>query len=104
VLQEIGDRHGQADTWDSLGHAHYQLGDHLAATAYNQIAADLYRELGDFYQEADALNRLGDTHRASGADRSARVSWSSALAILTKLGHPDAARLRTKLRRLDQDG
>ena len=61
---------GEAQTWDSLGLTHHHLGQHReAADCYGQ-ALDLYRELaehglGDRYNEAATLVRLGDARRAA---------------------------------------
>ncbi|MFI6600077.1 AfsR/SARP family transcriptional regulator [Nonomuraea sp. NPDC050536] len=95
--QEMGDRHGQASTWDSIGYACHHLGRYLMAVSCYQRALDLFRELGDRYNEADTLTRLADTHLALAEPDAARRTWQRALAILDKLGHPDADGVRAKL-------
>jgi tetratricopeptide (TPR) repeat protein len=52
VLVEVGDRDGQAATWDSIGYAHHHLGNHAQAVAAYQHAIEVYRELGHRYGEA----------------------------------------------------
>ena len=59
----LGDRDGEADTWDSLGYAHHHLGHHAQAADCYQHALTLFRDLGDRYNEADTLTHLGDTHQ-----------------------------------------
>jgi len=98
LLQDLGDRFGQAITWDSLGYAHHHHGQALACY---QHALTLYRDLGDRYQEADTLTNLGRTHHATGNHHSARHAWHQALTILEELHHPDAEQVRTKLATLD---
>jgi len=43
---------------------------------------------------------LGDTYLAAGDSGAAGTAWRKALAILDDLGHPDAARVRAKLKTL----
>ena len=95
--QELGDRDGQAATWDSLGYAHHHLGHHTQAITCYQHALDLFRDLGDRYYEAATLTHLGDTHHAAGNPQAARDAWQQALTILDDLDHPDADQVRTKL-------
>jgi DNA-binding SARP family transcriptional activator/tetratricopeptide (TPR) repeat protein len=101
LFQQLGDRDGQAAAWDSLGYAHHHLGDHTRAADCYEHALALFRELGDHY-ETDTLTRLGDTHYAAGRPDQARAAWTTALNILTSLGHPDADQLRAKINDLNQ--
>src|SRR5262249_47967435 len=52
LLQELGDRDGQAATWDTIGYAHHHLGHHAQALTSYQHALDLVRDLGDRYSPA----------------------------------------------------
>jgi DNA-binding SARP family transcriptional activator/Tfp pilus assembly protein PilF len=99
MLQDLGHSFEVAGVWDSLGYAHRGLADYDQAVACYQHAADHYRDLGDRYYEADAFGNLGDTHDAAGNFDAARKAWHQALDILDSLGHPDAERIRDKLRR-----
>ncbi|MET8563097.1 hypothetical protein ABZV75_21790 [Streptomyces flaveolus] len=40
---------------------------------------------------------MGDTHLATGDREGARAAWEQALALLDRLGHPDAERVRERL-------
>jgi DNA-binding SARP family transcriptional activator/tetratricopeptide (TPR) repeat protein/DNA-binding Xre family transcriptional regulator len=100
LLRDSDDHRGEASTWDSLGYAHHHLGNHQRATSCCQNAVDLYRKIGDRYNEADALTHLGDAHHAAGHHHDARDTWHQALSILNELGHPDAAELHAKLKKL----
>ena len=95
-LRKLGERHGQADTWDSLGYIRHRLGQHPQAKDCYQQALDLYRETGDRLGAAQTLNRLGDTHQASGDPAAARLAWKNALTILDDLNHQDTAAVRRK--------
>lgn len=97
IFKELGDLHGQANTWDSLGYAHHHLGHHARAMGCYRNTVTLARQLGDRYQEADTLGNLGDVHLATGHPRAARDAWQRALTILDELDHPDADRVRAKL-------
>jgi tetratricopeptide (TPR) repeat protein len=97
ILEDLGDRVGLAATWDTLGRAHLELADHSQAADCYREAVLLYRELGDRYNEADALVHLGDTRCAADDPADAWGNWQQALDILTGLDHPDAERIRAKL-------
>jgi len=100
LLEELGDRDGQADTWDSLGYAYHHLGDHARAAGSYQRALDLYRLTGDRHGEADVLMHLGETHHAAGEVDATLITWQHALTILDDVGHPDAESVRARLQEL----
>jgi tetratricopeptide (TPR) repeat protein len=100
----LGDRHAEAGTWDSIGYAHHHLGNYLEAVACHEKSVSLLREVGDRYYESDALTHLGDSHLAADAPEAARDAWLQALEILTDLDHPDADRVRERLRALPTAG
>jgi DNA-binding SARP family transcriptional activator/tetratricopeptide (TPR) repeat protein len=97
LYRAIGDSRGQANAWDSLGYAHHHLGRYDEAIVCYRHAFDRVHELGDEYQEADVLTHLANTHLAAGNPEPARRAWRRALAILDRLGHPDADDVRAKL-------
>ena len=97
LLRTTGDRHGEANTWDSLGFIHARLADHPAAIRCFQRALGLYRRVSDRYDEADTLSRLGESRQAVGDAAGAARTWRRALVILDDLGHPDAERVRELL-------
>lgn len=98
LLREIDDGSGQASAWDSLGYAYHHLADHNRAAACYGSAIALYRQAGDRYYESDVLIHLGDSHHASGNHAGALTSWQEALDILTQLDHPDAEKVRARMR------
>jgi tetratricopeptide (TPR) repeat protein len=103
LLQRIGDRSGIATALDSLGYAHLKAGDYHQSREFYQRSADLYHDIGDRHGRADALAGLGDAAYAAGDGDAAGRVWRQALEILDALGHPDADRIRVKLRQLDRD-
>ncbi|HZM80280.1 MAG TPA: BTAD domain-containing putative transcriptional regulator [Candidatus Limnocylindrales bacterium] len=98
MQRETGHRYGQASTWHSLGFAHHHLGHYDEAAACYGHAINLHRATGDRYREAETLVHLGDSHfAADGGAAAARASWQKAVAILDRIGHPDAEQVRAKL-------
>lgn len=94
---ELGDRYGEAASWDSLGYAHHQLGEYPRAIDCYDHAAGLHHAAGERFDEATVLTHLGDAHGAAGDPDRAVQAWGAALAILTDLGHPKADRVRATL-------
>jgi tetratricopeptide (TPR) repeat protein len=84
-------------TWHSLGYAHHHLGHYQQAATCLHHALDLFRTFGDRANEADTLNRLGDTHHAAGDTDAAIDDWKQALAILDELDPLAAEPVRAKL-------
>jgi len=99
ILQEIGSRgNGISAAWDSLGYAHHHLGEHQRAIECYRNALAHDEGVADLYIVFIVLDHLGDAYQAVGEVGAARREWRAALDILEELDHPDAARLRTKLR------
>jgi tetratricopeptide (TPR) repeat protein len=102
--RELGDRLGEAASLDSLGYAHKHLAHYAQAVGCYQQALELYRDLDNQGYAADVLSHLGDAHQAAGDPAASRVAWQSALDILDQLGHPQADKVRAKLRGIDPAG
>jgi tetratricopeptide (TPR) repeat protein len=96
-MTELDDRYGQAATSDSLGETHRHLGRYQRAAFWYQRSSDLFADIGDLHNQATALTRLGDSHRAAGSPDAADDAWRQALGILEKLDHPDRAGVRARL-------
>jgi tetratricopeptide (TPR) repeat protein len=97
--QGLGDRSGESESWDSLGHLYHEIGDHAEAAACLRRALDLHRELGYRFPEGETLNLLGDALDQLGDHDGARESWRSALVVFADLRDPRAGDLREKLNR-----
>lgn len=93
----MDDRDGLAHSFQIMGCAYHQLGDHAESVTHHGKAITLFRTLGDQYREAGGLVLVGDAHRAAGEEPSARAAWTRALAILKRLGHNDSASIRERL-------
>ncbi|MER7811910.1 BTAD domain-containing putative transcriptional regulator [Streptomyces sp900116325] len=100
VHRETGDRNGEAAAWDSLGYAYHHLHEYECALLCYDRALELYRAVRDRYLEADTLTHMGDTHQVAGRQVGAALFWRQALAILDRMGHPEAADVRVKLEKL----
>jgi len=81
----------------NFGAAYLGLGEHRRAAEWYRTAAELSAEIGDAAPRAEALNRLADVYDADGRLTEAADACERALAIYDELGHPDAAKARTKL-------
>jgi tetratricopeptide (TPR) repeat protein len=91
-------RAGEPETWDSLGYAYHRLGDHRLAISCYQQAMTLWRAVGDRYDQAMTLIRLGEVHDSAGEVADAEEAWTQALALLHELKHPQAADVQIRLR------
>jgi DNA-binding SARP family transcriptional activator/tetratricopeptide (TPR) repeat protein len=98
---DYGSRHLEGNICNSLGYAEYHAGNLGEAAAHYQRALTIFRAVGDRWGEADTLTNLGDIHRVAGEPLAARQAWQQALAILNDFQHPDAAKIRDKLARMD---
>ncbi|MFC7761209.1 tetratricopeptide repeat protein [Catellatospora bangladeshensis] len=90
LLRQTDDRHGEANTWDSLGFIHDRLGRYRRAVSCYHRALILFTQIGDRFDEADTLNRLGHSRWSLGDRAGAVRTWQRALRIFDDLGHPDA--------------
>ncbi|MGW4671237.1 AfsR/SARP family transcriptional regulator [Streptomyces sp. NPDC004324] len=100
IHRQTGDGNGEAAAWDTLGCAHLRLHRHNEAFGCFRRALRMYRALQDAYLEADTLVHIADTHAAAEQSGAAADVLRQALGILERIGHPDAAGLRGRLRDL----
>jgi DNA-binding SARP family transcriptional activator/tetratricopeptide (TPR) repeat protein len=92
--RRIGNSHGQAHTWSSLGDLEQKLGRRTEAAVCYQRSINLFRECGDSYHEAQTLTHLGHAVHAADDPETARRAWQQALSILEDLDHPDARKVQ----------
>ena len=97
----LGDPRGESATSHSLGHAYYQLRDFTNALASYRNAVEASVRSGSRYTEALSLTSLADTYYMTGDTGAARAAWEGAVARFDQLRHPDAERVRARLRELD---
>ena len=98
AIRELGDVSMEASTLHSLGYIHHQLGSCQRAIACYERSAALSRGLADLCNEAGTLSLLGTVHQSTGDRRAARRAWAQALRIFEETGHPEAWRIRARLR------
>ncbi|MEV6282699.1 BTAD domain-containing putative transcriptional regulator [Kribbella sp. NPDC051770] len=94
---EVGDRHGEANAWDSVGHAHQMLGHQAKAVRAYRHSIAMFAELGDQVNEATTLINLGDSLIAADNPDGARDAWTHALELLAGLDDAAAAKVRERL-------
>ena len=98
LQQELGDRDGEAATWDSLGYAHHHLGDHDQAIAcYQHAARPVPRPRRPLQRGRHASPTSATPTTPPATPPPPATPGSSALTILDDLDHPDAGRIRDKL-------
>ena len=100
LMKQLGDEHGLADTWDTLGLVHHRVGQHSEAVRCYAAAIEIYQQSGDRYYEAATLMRLGDAHRAADQRDQASHAWQRSLLILIELDHPVAEQVADRLQDL----
>ena len=103
IYRELGNRAAEASTLDSIGFAHHHLGRPDEAVACFTEALAVHGEAADRHLRAEILTHLGDACQARADPDGARRSWSEALSILSDLGHPDAAQVRSRLESLGEN-
>jgi DNA-binding SARP family transcriptional activator len=100
LWSEIGDKHAQASTWDSLGTAYQGLKRYDSAVSAYGEAVSAFERMGDRFNQAGSLAKLGDCLAELGDDARSNEMLTKALAILVDLHHPQADGVRSKLRQL----
>jgi hypothetical protein len=92
IYRELGDRHKEADAWNSLGGALHSVRRFEEAITAYQRAHDLFRELGDRLVEARACNNLGVALREVRRFEEAITAHQRALVLYGELGERDEER------------
>lgn len=82
---------GESATLDSLGYIDHHTGHHHHAIDQYQRALAIRRDLGDTYQSANTLDRLGYPHAALGQYDQARIVWQEALDLYRQQGRGEKA-------------
>jgi tetratricopeptide (TPR) repeat protein len=85
--RSFSDRSGEADALIHLGVVQRLTGDYPAATASQQQALALCRDLGNRQGQAEALNCLGVVQQEEGDYPAAAASQHQALALFRDLGN-----------------
>jgi tetratricopeptide (TPR) repeat protein len=88
---------GTAHALDSLGLAHHCLSEYDQAIECYRRALKSFVSLGDRYNEAGTLARMGDSYAAAGDPAEARTSWLQALEIVDGEQPHKADEIRRKL-------
>ncbi|MEV0381942.1 BTAD domain-containing putative transcriptional regulator [Nonomuraea sp. NPDC050643] len=72
------DENGESATLDSLGYIAHLAGRHDEALRYYARCLTIREKLGNVYQGADTLTRIGDVHHDTGDSTAARATWRQA--------------------------
>ncbi|MEK8174516.1 tetratricopeptide repeat protein [Streptomyces sp. M19] len=94
--QDLGNRHGQANALNDLGHVLHLTGKHDEAARQLRRALALFRDIGDLQGEAEALNNMGALLDASSGPRGpgkGLTAYRRALSLARRVHSPlDEAR------------
>ncbi|MEU6256231.1 BTAD domain-containing putative transcriptional regulator [Streptomyces sp. NPDC047043] len=99
LFQELEIPLAEGYTWDTLGHIHRQLGRHDTSVGCHRRALALFRQAGDLFNEACALDRLGDAHHLAGDPTEALHAWQNAQDALKEFDPVGAAEVQRKIDR-----
>ena len=94
--------HQSGHVWDSLGFIQFKRGDLAAAAEAYEAATAWFVKVGDDYQQALAVSRLGDVQAAADDHAAARASWRLALGIFRALERAEAGEVLAKLEPCDR--
>ncbi|WP_343953911.1 AfsR/SARP family transcriptional regulator [Nonomuraea longicatena] len=98
LFREHRDPGGESATLDSLGLIAHRAGGHARALGYYRRSVALREALGNDFQVADTLARIGDVHRESGDLPAARRAWQRAEEIYRRQHRAkEAASVRRRL-------
>jgi CHAT domain-containing protein len=86
VYRALGDRLGEAGTFDGIGVHYERLGDPEKALEYYNLALPIKREIGDRQSLATTLSNIGAAYSASGEYRRAIEFYNQALALSRAAG------------------
>ncbi|MFD7709777.1 tetratricopeptide repeat protein [Streptomyces sp. NPDC059785] len=97
VLRVTGNRWVEGVTFDIFGTVQHRLGRPGEAIEHYRQALDAHRDVGNRWVEGETLSHLGEVLLAEGRTEEAGAELRRALEIFEGLGHPDTARLRTRV-------
>jgi DNA-binding SARP family transcriptional activator len=98
IYRDIGGLVDIGGALDDLAHAQCLAGDYPASIASYQEAIGLTEQADHRYGQVLSLFGLGDTYDSGGDEENARATWQRALDVLGDMAHPDADRVRARLR------
>ncbi len=86
IYREIGDRNGEASSYNNLGEAYRSLGEYQRAIEFLQQSLDIAREIGARNVEASSLGGLGNAYISLGQYPKAIEFFQQSLDIAREIG------------------
>ena len=86
ITREIGDKQGEASSYNNLGNAYNSLGQYQQAIQYHQQSLDIKREIGDKQGEAYSYIGLGNAYNSLGQYQQAIQYHQQSLDITREIG------------------
>ncbi|MFC7585266.1 tetratricopeptide repeat protein [Nonomuraea antimicrobica] len=101
LFQKYEDLNGESATLDSLGYIAHWARQHEQALGYYGRCLELRERLGNTYQGADTLVRIGEVHHEMGQTAAARDAWQRAADLYHKQHRAaEAENVQERIRRL----
>ena len=97
LSRDVGNRHGQAETLNSLGELSSRTAASRQARDHYAQALAIARDLGTPLEEARALEGIGRSHLQDGHASQGTAGLRQALAIYQRIGSPAARRVQQTL-------
>ncbi len=86
IKREIGDRGGEANSYNNLGAVYYSLGEYQKAIKFHQQSLAITREIDDRGGEAKSYGNLGNVYDSLGEYQKAIEFHQQSLAIKREIG------------------
>ncbi|BDA74105.1 hypothetical protein CAL7716_082710 [Calothrix sp. PCC 7716] len=86
LWRQVGDKKGEAATFNNIGKVYSDLGDNQKAFSYFNLALPLSRQVGDKAQEAAMLNNIGTFYSDLGEQQKALDYYIAALPLRRQVG------------------
>ncbi|BAG02494.1 tetratricopeptide protein [Microcystis aeruginosa NIES-843] len=86
IFREIGDRGGEAASYNNLGNVYNSLGEYQKAIEFHQQSLAIKREIGDRGGEAKSYGNLGNVYYSLGEYQKASEFHQQSLAIDREIG------------------
>ncbi|HEX2091579.1 MAG TPA: tetratricopeptide repeat protein, partial [Longimicrobiaceae bacterium] len=86
IMQEVGDRAGEANTLNNIGLVYNRLGQREKALHYFERALSIRQEVSDRAGEATTLNNIGGVYDSLGQRKKALHYYERALPIMQEVG------------------
>ena len=86
IMKEVGDKHGEAKCYGSLGIVYRSVAEYEKAREHHEKSLGTMKEVGDKNGEANCYTNLGNVYQSVGEYEKAREHHEKSLAIMKEVG------------------